>query len=821
MRLRLPVKKEEDKREQQITAMESESPTDTHHNIHDETADLGEIRHDMHNENELRPELTMSGSSTPQRLDEGQITPDRSSVVFPDPGIPPEEIVERLRSIRVKFRSREEHMPAPQYPEDGQTEASAREEMPDLEKGDTAKSDANDAEGKNPLTRTPTMRDRARKWLTKLGRPEEPGDGLTPADITAHWIDDLPPPPLAEGQDIRAPDQLHHRAARDAQRALRGVGLKKRRPLHQRTVSSDSVTSLGGSSDTDSEAFRHGEGVLSYLLRLHAHHSQSGRSTPVTPDSGATTPNKSGATTPRNGSVTPRKVKWYSKHSPNQSTLSLVGAGLHLGTQGAPMAMDDMKKSVASKRRRMMGMGKKDKKEINDHIAARIASIITRQRYLMTLCRAMMRFGAPSHRLEEYMSMTAQVLDIHAQFLYLPGTMIMSFDDLATRTTEVKLVRVAQGVDLARLEDTQNIYKNLVHEKITVDEAIEELDKVISRPPKYPKWLVVICYGLASVAVGPFAFEARPIDMPITFFLGCLLGLLQLVFSPRSSLYSNVFEVLATIITSFLARAFGSIPSRIVGGTQEYYFCFSAMAQSSIALILPGFLVLSSSLELQSHQIIPGSIRMVYAIIYSLFLGYGITVGTTIYGLMDGNANSNTTCSGALIGHNPYSQRFPFVAIYVIFLVIINQGKWKQVPVMILIAEAGYIVNYFSDLKLESNPELANTLSAFVIGVLGNLYSRIWHGHAATAILPAIFVLVPSGLASQGSLVSGVQSASEIRASLSGDNSTSTTTSSTDSSVYSMGYGMIQVAIGITVGLFLSAVVIYPLGKRRTGLFSF
>ena len=33
------------------------------------------------------------------------------------------------------------------------------------------------------------------------------------------------------------------------------------------------------------------------------------------------------------------------------------------------------------------------------------------------------------------------------------------------------------------------------------------------------------------------------------------------------------------------------------------------------------------------------------------------------------------------------------------------------------------------------------------------------------------------------------------------------------------GWG--QVAIGITVGLFLSALIIYPLGKRRSGLFSF
>uniref|UniRef100_A0A093VS56 Pheromone-regulated membrane protein 10 n=2 Tax=Talaromyces marneffei PM1 TaxID=1077442 RepID=A0A093VS56_TALMA len=724
-------------------------------------------------ENEHRPETTVSGASTPERINHGQITPDRSSVVFPDPGIPHEIIVQRLREVRVKFRTHDEHMPAPEYGEDSQAEGTPRDEMgADLEKGETARSDINDAEGKNPLTRMPTMRDRARHLLTKLGRPEEPGDGLTPAINADDWADDIESPQNEK--------QVHHDANHEAQSALRRVGLHlRKRPRHFRMHSSESVTSVGG-SDTDSETPHHGEGVLSYLLRLHAHNTFSGRSTPQTPDSGAVTP-KSGATSPMSGATTPRKkVKWYSKHSPNQSTMSLVGAGLNLGTQGAPMAMDDLKRSVASKREKMMGgakYGKKSKKHLNDHIAARIASIITRQQYLITLCRAMMRFGAPSHRLEEYMSLTAKVLDLHAQFLYLPGTMIMSFDDVSTRTTEVRLVRVAQGVDLARLEDTQNIYKNLVHDKITV-----------TKPP---------ASSMQSSTVQP--------NIP-PGWLCCVMDSLRFI---------------ACILTSFLARAFGSIRNGVVDGTQQYFFCFSAMAQSSIALILPGFLVLSSSLELQSHQIIPGSIRMVYAIIYSLFLGYGITVGTTIYGLMDPKANPNTTCSGQLIGNNPYAQRFPFVALFVIFLVIINQGKLKQVPVMILIAEAGYIANYFSNLKLQSNPELANTLGAFAVGVLGNLYSRLWHGHAATAILPAIFVLVPSGLAAQGSLVSGVQSASEIRANITGDHSNYPPPSSPESSTYSMGYGMIQVAIGITVGLFLAAVVIYPLGKRRTGLFSF
>jgi len=130
------------------------------------------------------------------------------------------------------------------------------------------------------------------------------------------------------------------------------------------------------------------------------------------------------------------------------------------------------------------------------------------------------------------------------------------------------------------------------------------------------------------------------IDLPIAWLLGCLLGFLQLIVAPRSALYSNVFEISAAVLTSFLARAFGSINN---GRT----FCFSALAQSSIALILPGYMVLCSSLELQSRSLVAGSVRMVYAIIYSLFLGYGITIGTTVYGLVDGNATSSTRC------HNP------------------------------------------------------------------------------------------------------------------------------------------------------------------------
>ena len=413
--------------------------------------------------------------------------------------------------------------------------------------------------------------------------------------------------------------------------------------------------------------------------------------------------------------------------------------------------------------------------------------------------------------------MSARVLEINGQFLYIPGCMIISFDDMATHTADVKIVREAQGTaNLGKLQDSHEVYKEVIHDVIGVEEAMERLDELKRSGLRHNHWMFVLFSGLCSLCVGPFAFGARPIDLPIIFLLGCLLGFLQHIVAPKSALYTNVFEISAAVITSFLARAFGSIND---GGT----FCFAALTQSAIALILPGYAVLCGSLELQTRNVVAGSVRMVYAIIYSLFLGYGITIGTSLYGGIDKNATSEVSCRSQM----PIWWKFMFVPLFTYCICVLGQAKKKQMPFMIVIAFIGYIVNYFSALRFPTNAQIANTFGALAVGILGNLYSRLRHGLAATALIPAIYVQVPSGLAASGSLVSGITSANQITNQSNSENGTTTVGSAIggggpiNSMVFNVGYSMIQIAIGITVGLFLSALVVYPLGKRRSGLFSF
>jgi len=454
-----------------------------------------------------------------------------------------------------------------------------------------------------------------------------------------------------------------------------------------------------------------------------------------------------------------------------------------------------------------------------NRITVHIADVLQRQRFLLRLGRALMLFGAPSHRLEEYLKITARVLEIDCQVLYIPGCLLFSFGDATTHTSETKLLKVTQGLNLQKLHSTHLIYKEVVHDLMSLEEASSHIDHLLRTKNIYPWWLVVFFYGLACVCCGMFAYGGLWKDMPIIFFLGSCVGFLQFWVQPKSDLYANVFEVSSSIVVSFLGRAFGSI-----GHKDHRVFCFSSIVQASLALILPGYIILVGALELQTKNLVAGSVRMFYANIYSLFLSFGITLGSTIYGWIDGGATDQTTCGAA--SKVPEEWKILFVPMATLFMAVVNQAGMRQLPVMVVIGSAGYTAQYFVQKKVQNASSFTSAIGAFTLGILGNLYSRVGHGLAFAAMLPGIFVLVPSGIAAQGSLVAGVKVANEIVNSTrtnSTSSSSSNESSSQSSAISELGNSMTQVAVGIVVGLFAATLVVYPLGlkKKRSGLFTF
>ncbi|GAA5821568.1 hypothetical protein JCM10212_006518 [Sporobolomyces blumeae] len=478
-------------------------------------------------------------------------------------------------------------------------------------------------------------------------------------------------------------------------------------------------------------------------------------------------------------------------------------------------------------------------------ITAHVATLIQKQDFILKLAKALMTFGAPSHRLESQLNATAAVLGVNAQFIHVPSVVIASFGDSDTHTSETKFIKASGGLNLGQLHRIHTIYREVIHDEMGVEEGIVHLDRCLKAKPIYPNWIRVLFAGMCAGIICPLGFAGSIIDALVAGFFGATLCFLQLFVARKNAVFSNIFEISVAALISFAAR----------GLSTTNYFCYESVASAGVVMVLPGYVVLCGSLELASKNLIAGSVRMVYAIIYTLFLGFSIAVGSDVFYLFDPSSRhldsdhglSVVTLDGTFIANNAsqsFSGAFSFTnqtqtivsqttaslqkgsvmcyrdpswqwwrqgaSIYWLILLVpafsffsslsnMQPLRSRELPVMIFIAVVGYIANRAATMFIFERSDIVSFIGATTIGLLGNLYSRLFNGTSFTAMASGVLFLVPGGIAAAGGLAMS-----------SGGNDSY-------NSGLMIGFRMVQVAIGITIGLFFASFLVYSVGTKKRG----
>lgn len=146
----------------------------------------------------------------------------------------------------------------------------------------------------------------------------------------------------------------------------------------------------------------------------------------------------------------------------------------------------------------------------------------------------------------------------------------------------------------------------------------------------------------------------------------------------------------------------------------------------------------------------------------------------------------------------PSWTKYPIVVVFSILSSLENMQPWRtwELVVMVVISCTAYFANMFANYYIFERSDIVSAIGAFVVGVLGNIYSRKMGGTAFTSMVTGVLFLVPSGLSQAGGMTVG---------------------NSVD-----IGGSMIAVTIGITVGLFMSQAAVYMIGsKKNAAVFSF
>jgi hypothetical protein len=190
---------------------------------------------------------------------------------------------------------------------------------------------------------------------------------------------------------------------------------------------------------------------------------------------------------------------------------------------------------------------------------------------------------------------------------------------------------------------------------------------------------------------------------------------------------------------------------------------------------------------------------MVYALIYTLFLGFGLQIGSDLYLLFDANTRHQLDSLNAEIArtvvytgsfvidngtltraelpsfgsftftngstpsmhmhegcyrppdHPWYLHPFPFwsqfitVPLFSILSSLSNLQPWRELDlvVMVTISCVSFAANKAANHFIFNRSDVVSAIGAFAVGLLGNIYSRMFSGTAFTVMVTGVLFLVP------------------------------------------------------------------------------
>lgn len=151
-------------------------------------------------------------------------------------------------------------------------------------------------------------------------------------------------------------------------------------------------------------------------------------------------------------------------------------------------------------------------------------------------------FGAPSHRVESMLNSIAIALDIKAQFIQIPGVIMISFGDPSSTHCKSVFVKVQQGLDLGKTMTLQDIYRAVSHGRMSAEQGESKIEELIAAESFYSaKWKTLFAF-LCGGSICALAFGGSFADLFVAGVLSAIMTAVNLQWASKNQIVQNVFE---------------------------------------------------------------------------------------------------------------------------------------------------------------------------------------------------------------------------------------------------------------------------------------
>ncbi len=366
--------------------------------------------------------------------------------------------------------------------------------------------------------------------------------------------------------------------------------------------------------------------------------------------------------------------------------------------------------------------------------------------FLMSLGRALHRFGAPAHRLEEALTRVSGRIGREGQFFATPTALFGSFGD--GPDSETRLARADTGdVDLARLSDLDELLGALDRREVPLAAAQSHLEAILARPARYGDGLTTLCFGTASAAACRF-FGGGWREIAVTAVIGLLIGGLAAV-AGRRPVLGRIFEPLAAFLAALTAVAAASFLAPL---------SIHVAMLGGLIVLIPGLTLTVAMTEISTRHLVSGTARLTGALVLFATIGFGVALGTKT--------------GGFFLGDPPAVRPIPlpvwteWVALMVapLSFTVLFRARPRDAGWILAAGGVAFIGARFGAGLL--GPELGAFLGALLVGGAGNLFASRLDRPACVPLLPGIMLLVPGSLGFQSlssllanDVVSGMETA--------------------------------------------------------------
>lgn len=342
--------------------------------------------------------------------------------------------------------------------------------------------------------------------------------------------------------------------------------------------------------------------------------------------------------------------------------------------------------------------------------------------FLEELVRSLHVYGLPSHRLEEAMNDMARILDVEAQFLITPTSVIMS---TGTRT---RLLRIDQGeTDLERLTEIDRIMKEVKTGERSAIDATVDIRATASRPDRYGPWLTLFSFSVASATAALF-FKGGWRESVGAAVVGGLIGIL-VVMAPLSRRFARLLPATAAFVAV--------VVSHLLAMAMPPMFTVLTTLAGLIVLI-PGLTLTVAMNELAHYHVVSGTARLTGAAITFLQLGFGAAVGWKVSPYL-GELTLVTDPT-------PVATWIQAVNLPVITasFVVLFKAHPRDYPGILVGAVVAYSASSWG--SYEFGPEVGMAFGAWALGCTSTLLARWLDRPSAVPLIPGLLLLVPGSL---------------------------------------------------------------------------